>query len=244
LQLTLQAALAEEDYRSSVVPRLEHALAAVAHEPFDLILAELYVGQMTSITSAQILRRCVKPTPMGLLTTRSPLPADIAAAGFAFVLPMPFDLDDLLASVAAAIATPWTEVHERQARIVRSFMAAQESEEWMSALALCIDRVRYYPPAASPIIAARALEGKDAYLAYLVYAAHFYSVVQFSDLRLYPIPKGLAVRYLCRWVTPEDTRERAVGTTLYHFAGERIAQVGTRLIAQHPDSIQRALTAG
>jgi ketosteroid isomerase-like protein len=181
---------------------------------------------------------------VGLLTTRPQVYADSSPARFAFVLAMPFDLDDLLAHIAAALVPAWTPQREQQAQVVRRFFAALEAEDWMSALALCANHIRYYPPAASPLITARALEGKDALLAYIVCAAHCYHLVQFTDLRLYPIPKGLAVRYLCRWVTPEDMRERQVGTMLVHFAGERIAQIGTRLIAQQPIAGQRAPSAG
>jgi hypothetical protein len=42
----------------------------------------------------------------------------------------------------------------------------------------------------------------------------------------------LAARYRYRWVTPDDARERRVGTTLLRFMGERITQVGSRWIAQ------------
>jgi hypothetical protein len=74
--------------------------------------------------------------------------------------------------------------------------------------------------------------------------AYYYHLVQFTDLRLYTIPKGLAVRYLCRWVTPEDMRERPLCTMFVNFVGERIAQIGTRLLAQQPIAGQRAPSAG
>lgn len=231
LRQTLQIVLAEEGFAPVVVSSLGQALAAVTQEPFDLIVANLYVGRAkTSLTPAHIVRRRVFPTPMGLLTTRSPLPPEVEAAGFAFVLPMPFDIDDLMGCIAAALAAEWTAVRERRAQVVRRFFAALEAEDWMSALALCTDQIRYYPPATSPVSSARAMEGKDAYLAYMMCSAQFYPFAQFDELRLYPIPKGLAARYLCRWVTPEDVRERQVGTAIFHFVGEQIAQIGSRMM--------------
>jgi hypothetical protein len=99
----------------------------------------------------------------------------------------------------------------------------------MAALALCADDVAFYPPGVSPFTTARRLHGKAAYLAYLARSTSHYTVVCFSDVHLYPRAKGLAARYLCRWVTVEDTRERQAGTAHFHVAGERIAQIGVRL---------------
>jgi ketosteroid isomerase-like protein len=113
---------------------------------------------------------------------------------------------------------------------VRGFFAALEAEDWMGALALCADEIRYYPLSTSPAIAARLVGGKDAYLAFLMRAAQHYTLMRFTDLRLYLTPKGLAARYICHWVTPEDTRERRMVAALFRFAGERITCIGARMI--------------
>jgi CheY-like chemotaxis protein len=116
LQVAFHTLLSDEGYTPRVVSGLEDALSAVAEEPFDLIVAQLYVGQRkTSLTPAHILRRRIQPIPIGLLTTQVRLPADVASEGFAFVMPMPFDLNDLLTAIAAALASEWTSERERQA---------------------------------------------------------------------------------------------------------------------------------
>ena len=43
---------------------------------------------------------------------------------------------------------------------------------------------------------------------------------------IYGRPKGLAVRYLASWRLPNFTTQRIVGTTLFHFEGERIREMG------------------
>src|SRR5262249_33348617 len=125
-------------------PPAWRARATVDALPFNLVLAELYLGaHLTSLTPANILRRRVRPVPIGLLTTETLPPGAPAPVGFACVQPMPFDLDALLAHVAAALDRPFTPERERQAAVVRRYFACLEAQDWLGALALCADDVAY-----------------------------------------------------------------------------------------------------
>jgi DNA-binding response OmpR family regulator len=125
LQAVLDLLLGDEGYESQVATSLDTALSLVNDVPFDLVLADLYVGQhQASLTPANILRRRVQPTPVGLLTTQLVPPDETASIGFAFVLPMPFDVEHLLALVATTLRVSWSPEQERQAETTRRFFAA------------------------------------------------------------------------------------------------------------------------
>ncbi|HEV2460452.1 MAG TPA: hypothetical protein VGS80_19020, partial [Ktedonobacterales bacterium] len=156
LQDTFRLLLDEEGYEPDIVATLEEALVRVEEVTYGLILADLFAGKSPqTLTPAHVLRRRVQPTPVGLLTTETRSEEEALAAGFAFVVRMPFDLATVLAQIATALDRPLCEEQRRQAPIVERWFAAMEAEDWKALLALCTDDVAYYPPGTSVVAQAR-----------------------------------------------------------------------------------------
>ena len=227
LREILCALLIEEGYQTQHVPSLQQALSAVDEQPFHLILADVYVGRSPhSFTEAHILRRHVAPTPLAILTTQKINPEDPTRQGFAFFISMPFDLDELLLLVAEQINPPLSAQQQRQAEVVRRFFAALDADDWDTVKTLCADDVTFIPPTKMPFDPSRRVRGLKNYLPYVQQAKRFYPNHITEDMVIYGRPKGLAVRYQASWCLPNFRTQRIVGTTLFHFEGERIRQMG------------------
>jgi CheY-like chemotaxis protein len=214
----------------SVAPSLEAVPALLARETFALALADVYVGRAHagSFTPAQRLRRQVSPTPVGLLMTVPAAPEEARRAGFAFVVPMPFDLDDLLTPVATILQPVLSTQVEQRIAVVERYFAAREQEDWQAVLDLCTEDVVCYPPTASGIHLASRRQGQAALRASLASAAQVMSAQTFLHYYYAAVPKGLVVRYLHCWTTPEGVRRSETQVALFHFRGEQIARIGTR----------------
>jgi ketosteroid isomerase-like protein len=154
--------------------------------------------------------------------------AEAQRAGFAFVLWLPCELEDLLSLVAEALHHSFTAEQERQADVVRRYLAAQAAEDWESLLALCLPDVRYYPAPASVGTTARRLQGQTALRAYGEATAQHLHQVSHADLCLYARPKGLVAQYTSQWFTSDGRRQQVSTRLLFHFVGESISQIGVR----------------
>jgi DNA-binding response OmpR family regulator len=103
----LGEALSEEGAVTCGAATLEEALALVDHRAFDLILTDAGVGASPdSLCIARTLRHRAQPTPVGVLTAWNLTPEAGNRCDLAFVLPKPFELDQLLAQVAVALGAP------------------------------------------------------------------------------------------------------------------------------------------
>ena len=230
LRSFLSDLLEEEGYQVCVAASLAEGLAWVETQSFALILANLFVGRYPagSFTPAHRLRRRVQPTPVGLMMTHPLSDTEALRAGFAFVLALPFDLEDLLGLVAEALHRPFSREQERQAEVVRRYLAAQVSQDWESLLALCTPDVRYYPPPASSATTARRLQGQTALRAYAEATVQHYHQVAFADLCLYARPKGLVAQYTSQWLTSDGRWKQLSLRLLFYFVGESIDQIGVQ----------------
>jgi DNA-binding response OmpR family regulator len=241
LQALLCETLSEEGYAVSLASSLEKAPAQLEKETFALVLANVFVGRYHagSFTPAHWLRRLAHPTPVGLLMTVPLSPEEAAHAGFAFVLPMPYDLEDLLALVAATIQQPPGAEYQQHVRVVERYFAAREQEDWQAMLDLCTEDVVFSPLGASSMMAARQIRGQMALRGYLASAARSVRFQTFMHFYYAALPKGLIVRYVCLWTTPEEERRREAKIALFHFRGERISQIGMRpLLVHHQEQAQ------
>ena len=230
LRLVLEELLREEGYQVAVAASLAEGLAWVHTRSCALILADLYVGRSAagSSTPAHTLRRRVQPTPVGLLMTTPLSKTEALRAGFAFVLGMPFELEDLLSLVAEALPVVFTAEQERQANVVRCYLAAQVAQDWEGLLALCTSEVRYYPTPASGGTTARRVQGRTALLASVEATAQHAHQVAFADLRLYARPKGLMAQYTSQWLSSDGRWQPLATRLLFHFVGESIDQIGVQ----------------
>jgi CheY-like chemotaxis protein len=230
LREVLQTFLQEEGYQVISVASLQQALSAVDEQSFHLVLADVFVGRSPhSFTEAHILRRHVHPAPLAVLTTQQIDQEQAARHKFAFMARMPFDLDELLALVAAQFNHPLSAEQQRQAAVVRRFFAEMDADDWETLKTLCTDDITFFPPAKMPFDPSRRVRGLDAYLTYLREAKRFYPGHVTEDVVIYARPRGLAARYQASWRLPNFTTQRLAGTSLFHFQGERIRQIGVSM---------------
>lgn len=230
LRETLCTLLIEEGYQAHYATSLQQAFSLVDEQRFHLILADVYVGRSPhSFTEAHILRRHVAPTPLAILTTQKIAPEDPTRRGFAFFIGMPFDLDELLLLVAAQINPPLSAEQQRQAEVVRRFFAALDADDWDTVKTLCADDVTFVSPVPMPFDPSRRVRGLNNYVLYAQQAKRLYPDHVTEDMVIYGRPKGLVVRYQASWRLPNFTTQRIVGTTLFHFEGERIHQMGVSM---------------
>src|SRR5687768_11613888 len=100
----MRQVLEDEGHRTVIASSLDEAKRAASNEPIELVLADLLeFDRRSGAGSVQALRLLADGRPV-LLCTGQPDAGDLAdMPGLAGVLGKPFDLDDLLSSVAAAL---------------------------------------------------------------------------------------------------------------------------------------------
>lgn len=104
LRETLTIALSEEGYLPCAAASFDVAHELLDRQTFAFVLADLFVGSVQpGLEQAHKLQRRAEPTPVGLLTTQRLSPVAAQAQGFAFLVQMPFDLDELLGLIAASM---------------------------------------------------------------------------------------------------------------------------------------------
>lgn len=209
----------------------EEALRLLATHPADLLLVDLGRPQPSDpFAAARPLRERAAPRPVGLLTTGAVAAEDARRAGFAFLLPMPFDIDALLLRLAVSLARPLSPLQQRQAQVVRHYFAALGVRDWDALVALCTEDVAYVLPPPAPFAA--TVRGSAAFRAYTLRTYAHFPLVQFTDVRVAALPAGLVGRYRGWWRTAEGISGQQEGAIVFAFRGERIAQIGVHLDAQ------------
>jgi len=204
------------------------ALAQIDTTTFRCILTDAFAGTPAgALESIRPLVERARPTPLGLLTGWRLPQEDIERSGVAFVATKPFDLDQLLASVAAAIAMPLTPEQQRQAAVVRAYFAALTARDWDALVALCTDDVTYVLPGDTPF--SGTVTGKAAFRAYTEDTYQHFPAARFWDVTVYATPAGLAARFQGAWRAPDGSEPRMSGAVQFQFTGERIKQIGVRL---------------
>ena len=230
LQALFTEALTDEGYRVSFASSLEQAFRLAEEQSFALILADLFISRSTApdLERIRALRSRMYPIPL-ILLTRLPLSTPANLEDFAFVLPMPFDLEECLSLIALTINTPLTAEQQRQAQTFHHLLEAIEAGDWQSMADLHTEDVICVPPAHSRGgLAARWFQGKAAFRVWAEGLFRRYQTLQVSDVVLAATPRGLAARYTMRWQAPEGLMQRA-GTLFLRFKGELICQVGIRI---------------
>jgi CheY-like chemotaxis protein len=236
--------LEEEGYEVITVAALEDALEQLDRQVFNLALVDLFIGRSShAFTEGNILRRRAHPTPVGLLTTQDLASEDAIHQGFAFLLSEPFEIDELLSLVATSLNQPLSLEQQHLAAIVRRFFVALENADWPTITTLCTKDLAYFP-STTALATQRKIQGLRAYLAYAEAARHTMPASRYSNIMLFARPKGLAARYQVSWLPPDDMPRQMTGSTLFHFRGERIAQIGNHRNAQLVLALARSKPAG
>jgi CheY-like chemotaxis protein len=222
--------LNEEGYAAQGVLSLKEALVAVATHIYDLILADLFPApDQNALQSAVPLLEQAQPTPVGILTAWKINEEEALQQGFAFVRRKPFDLDDLLTTMAAQFNQSPGQEQRQQIQTVEQYFQALETRDLERLADLCTADILYVPPMYSPNSGKYLVRGLADYQRYVQSAYAIFPGYGFDQIRAYGRPNGLAVRYECHWLGPAGTRQELSGSLLISFEGTRISQVGVRL---------------
>lgn len=110
LRETLQLVLSDEGYQVTTASSLAEALALTNEQAFDFVLTDLFrVSSDPPLQSALPLLKEAAPTPVGILTAWPLSEEEALQAGFAFLIEKPFDLDELMSTLAAGFNTALTQ---------------------------------------------------------------------------------------------------------------------------------------
>jgi len=228
----------EAGYDITTVASLPEAFALIDNETFHLIITDSFAT--SSIGGARGLRRLqhhAQPTPVGILSAWSFSEADLSGAPFAFVMTKPFDIDQVLAQVAATLQVPLTPAQQRQEPIVRRYFAALSERDWDTLMDLCADDVVYVLPNETPF--SGTYTGRAAFRAYSEATFAQFPAARFEDITVYSSPTGLASRYRGTWRLPDGSETALTGAVHFQFEGERIKQIGVFL---HDERLQALIT--
>ena len=238
IQALLSELLIDEGYLVSCASTLEETLALVEEQTFHCILTDLVNGRSTTpFAAAKIIQHRALPTPVGIITAWNVSPEEVARQRLAFLVEKPFNTEELLARIAISLHRPLSPEQQRQARVVEQAVAALNARDLDAMLACCTDDLVYYPPS-RVFTPARRVSGKAAYRAYLEHIFEQIPLLRLEDLLCYGRPKGLAARYHQTWTDAQGAPQRQTATTLHHFRGEYICQLGARA---NPERIQQLL---
>jgi DNA-binding response OmpR family regulator len=238
LRLFLQDLLNEEGYRVDIGATMDEALALIDSHVYHLIITDLLAHSSTDpLRSAVQLNERAHPTPVAALTGWNVSPSEVARAGLARLIPKPFDINDLLASIAECLATPLNTEQQRQAEVVGRYCEAINANDVDACLATCADDVRVYPSERSLWSSADPKLGRAAFRAHLEGGILSTPDMRFDDYLIHPQPSGIALRCVKSWASPAIPTGRATvaGSLYFQFAGERISQITVRC---HSESLE------
>jgi CheY-like chemotaxis protein/ketosteroid isomerase-like protein len=220
--------LSDEGYAVTAVASQAEGLALIDAQTFALILTDLFEHTTRPpLASATLLRERAYPTPVGVLTGWRVTPEEIQAAGLAFVVTKPFDLDALLTTISVVLQTPLTPEQERHAQVVRDYFARLSERDWDGLVALCTPDVSYALPGASAL--STRVRGRAAFRAYTQETFRAFPVAKFDDVRVFATPRGLAARYQVHLVLADGTALNQAGSVLFTFSAAAIRTIGIRL---------------
>ncbi len=229
----LEALLHDEGYAISQAPSPREALDLLHEQVFHLLLTDLAASAAGDpLRSVAELRAQAQPTPIGVMTGWKVSLEAVQRAGFACLIRKPFDIDDMLATIASSLRVPLSPTQQRQAEVVDRFFAALNVRDWETALGLCTDQLAYYPSPDSLYAPTRKLAGKANYRAYVADVFGRLSLTRFENLLIYARPKGLAARYTYGWASPDGRPHQQASATLFHFSGDHISHIGVKVRQQ------------
>ena len=237
---TVATALRDYGYAVTGAATVTDALAEVEQHTFRLVLCDLFATSARDpLRSVEDLRERAQPTPVGVMTSWKVTSEAAAARGFTFLLPKPFELDDLFARVAEAVRLAISPEHEREAALARSYFEALTRRDWEALTALCTDDVEFGPLGDATLLP--TLHGRAALAEYLAAALSSFPGARFDELAAYTTPRGLSVRYTETWpATDGSAQRRQTGAAVFGFEGGRIARIAVRTNEERLRSITRS----
>jgi CheY-like chemotaxis protein len=225
LRYILQLLLEEEGYQIATATGLDEALAQIDTQTFALVLTDLFAKMpQNPLGSAQVLLRHAHPTPVAVMTGWRLSAEEVERQGFRFLVPKPFDLDEMLALVKAAVHPRLTVEQRRQTQVVDGLFAAVAARDWDALAQLCVEDVTYSPPGDGGVSA--TLTGRQAFIGYVQESLRTVTAAHFDEVAIYPLPTGIGSRYIATWLDLDNAERRLSGGALFQFEHDRIAQIG------------------
>jgi ketosteroid isomerase-like protein/CheY-like chemotaxis protein len=221
--------LDEEGYQPPhVAGSVADALALLDQRLFKLVLTDLFADTPdNALMSVAPVRERAHPIPVGVVSGWPLEPTLVAAHGFDFLVRKPFDIDDLLASIAEAVGAPLEPQDDSRVATVRRYFDALTVRDWDELVALCTDDVTYVLPGSGPF--SREVQGRAAFRAYTEETFRQFPAARFEQVSVYAAPHGLAARFEGRWTTGNLGEQQQSGSVNFQFAGDLIRQIGVRL---------------
>lgn len=222
---SLQMVLEDAGYSAHLVSSLGEALAAIDERVFALIMTDLFAHATSNrLDAATAIRDRAYPTPVAIVSGWVLSPALVSSEGFTFVASKPFDIDELLTSVAKALDAPLTEQQRRQVSVIDAYFAALSGGDWDALLAHCADDVVYVVPGSGPF--SKVITGKAAYRKYVERALPGFTGARFDQIAVYGTPQGLAVRYHAVWRGQGQQERQHTGSVVFQLDNLTIRQIG------------------
>lgn len=107
IQELLAAFLTAEGYQVSLAASPDEARALLNQQHFHLVLTDLFsTSPRDRFGAVERLRASAGPIPVGVITGWNVAEDEIARHHFAFFLRKPFDVEDLVDSITACVASP------------------------------------------------------------------------------------------------------------------------------------------
>jgi CheY-like chemotaxis protein len=203
LGLTLHQALAGMGYTSTLASSLDQGLRWLHEQPFDLIVTDTFsgIGQQ-SLANLRPLLALAYPIPVILCSAWDFEETAVTQAGFAGQVKQPFDLDELITTVAECLNCPWSPVTLHQAEVARRYISALKTWDVEALVALCTEDVQLFPEIVPAYPHAHAVRGRAAARAYYEQQQHYFLAYQLDLSTVYPCPHGVAGRLLIEWQDP------------------------------------------
>lgn len=224
----LSLALSMEGYQVMAAASLAEALALIQEHIFDVILTDSFRRPPAPPLQAILpLLKAATPIPVVLVTGWEIAEKAVRQAGFTCLIKKPFDLDEMMAALAACLNVQLTPEQEQQAATVSAFFDALSQHDVERVLNCCTEDMVYQPPAPMrhlPHI--RLVQGKADYRAYLQDSFHVLRDAEYEHCGIFPHPTGLAVRYTVRWIAPDSSRQQFTASLVFRLEGALIRQIG------------------
>lgn len=236
---TVATALRDYGYDVTTAASLASALAELEQHTFRLVLCDVFATSARDpLRSVEELRERAQPTPVGVMTSWKITAEAAAARGFAFLLPQPFELDDLFVRVAEAVQPATSAEHEREVALARGYFDALTHCDWPALTALCAEDVEFGPLGAATI--PQEVRGREALARYIAAELDNFPGACFDEIATYTTPRGLSARYTASWPATDGSERRQSGAVLFTFQGGRIARIAVRVNEERLRSITRS----
>ena len=217
---TVQEFLEQDGYDVTPAASLSDSLAALEEQWFQFVLTDLfYRPGRPLLHSIHPLVAQAAPIPVGVMTAWLIPEEDLVREDLAFLVPMPFDLDDLRGHLDAEFHPTIRSI--RQTQLVEQFYVDLNARDWRQLTRLCAPNLRV----TTPMVVSYASIGLRNYLAILERRCSLFPGYTMEAVQVFPRQDGAAARYLARWQDSDGKEQRAAGSMRFHFQHGRIVQI-------------------